>query len=103
MIVNNLFGVVHAAVTYFNSVPVEDFPKFVASGEVFVYQGEEFVPDVSFDVFTEWWVIPEDVISLPVFPFGSLGWFVVEGVVVSVLVECFLVWRSGCVECCFVR
>ena len=37
MVVDDLFGIVHAAVTDLDGVVVEDFPKFVVFREVFVY------------------------------------------------------------------
>ena len=37
MVIDNLFGVVHAAVTDLDSVAVEDFVKVVIFGEVFIY------------------------------------------------------------------
>ena len=37
MVVDDLFGIVHAAVTDLDGVAVEDFPKFVVFREVFVY------------------------------------------------------------------
>jgi hypothetical protein len=37
MIVDDLFSVVHAAVTDLDGVPVEDFSKFVVIWEVIVY------------------------------------------------------------------
>ena len=37
MVVDDLFGVVHAAVTDLDCVAVEDFPKLVVFCEVFVY------------------------------------------------------------------
>ena len=49
--------------------------------------------DIGADVLAEWRVVPEDVASLPVFAFGSRGGFVVEGVLVSAFVKCFLVRR----------
>ena len=42
--------------------------------------------DIGTDIFAEWGVVPENVVSLSVFPFGSRTWFVVESVVVSILV-----------------
>ena len=33
--------------------------------------------DISADVFAEWRVVPEDVVSLSVSPFGSCGWIIV--------------------------
>ena len=43
-------------------------------------------------------VVPENVVSLSIFAFGSRGGFVVEGVLVSTFVKCFLVRRGGFVE-----
>ena len=37
MVVDDLFGVVHAAVTDLDGIAVEDFSKFVVSWEVIVY------------------------------------------------------------------
>ena len=50
--------------------------------------------DIGADVLAKWRVVPEDVVSLPVFAFCSRGGFVVEGVLVSAFVKCFLV-RGG--------
>ena len=54
--------------------------------------------DVGVDVLAEWRVVPENAVSLSVFAFGSRGGFVVEGVLISSCVECFLVQGSGFVE-----
>ena len=54
--------------------------------------------DVSADILAKRRVVPENVVSLSVFAFGSRGGFVVEGVLVSAFVKCFLVRRSGFVE-----
>ena len=43
-------------------------------------------------------VVPENVVSLSVFAFGSRDGFVVEGVLISACVKCFLVRGSGFVE-----
>ena len=43
------------------------------------------------DVLAEWRVVPKDVASLPDFAFGGRGGFVVEGVLISAFVKCFLV------------
>ena len=32
--------------------------------------------DIGADIFAEWGVVPENVVSLSVFPFGSRTWFV---------------------------
>ena len=37
MIVDNLFGVIHATIADLNGIAIEDFPEFVVFGEVFVY------------------------------------------------------------------
>ena len=47
--------------------------------------------DVSADILAEWRVVPENVVSLSVFAFGSRDGFVVEGVLISASVKCFLV------------
>ena len=54
--------------------------------------------DIGADVLAEWRVVPEDVASLSVFAFCSRDGFVVEGVLVSALVKCFLVRGDGFVE-----
>ena len=54
--------------------------------------------DIGADVLAEWRVVLGDVASLPVFKFGSRGGFVVEGVLISAFVKCFLVRRGGFVE-----
>ena len=54
--------------------------------------------DVCTGVFAKGRVVPEDVVVLPVFAFACFGWFVLQGVVVSTFIECFLVRR-----CCFIR
>ncbi len=103
MVVDDLLGVVHAAVTKFDGVPIEDFPKWVVYRKVFIYKGEEFVADVGADIFAVWRVVPEYVVPLSVSSVRGRGWFVFEGVVVSAVVECFLVWGCCLVERCFVR
>ena len=54
--------------------------------------------DVGDDILAKWRVAPENVVSLSVFALSSRGGFVVEGVLVSVFVKCFLVQRSGFVK-----
>ena len=54
--------------------------------------------DVGADILAEWRVVPENVVSLSVFAFGSCVGFVVEGVLISAFVKCFLVRRSSFVE-----
>ena len=54
--------------------------------------------DVGADVLAEWRVVPENVVSLSVFAFGSRGEFVVKGVLIFAFVKCFLVRRGGFVE-----
>ena len=46
--------------------------------------------DVCTGVFAKGRVVPEDVVALSVFAFACFGWFVLQGVVVSTFVECFL-------------
>ena len=46
--------------------------------------------DVVTDVLAEWRVLQENVVLLSVFAFGCRGGFVVEGVVISAFVKCFL-------------
>ena len=50
--------------------------------------------DVGADVFAEWMVVPENVVSLSVFAFAFRGGSVVEGVLISTFVKCLLV-RGG--------
>ena len=47
--------------------------------------------DVGADVLAEWRAVPENVVSLSVFAFGCRSGFVVEGVLISAFVKCFLV------------
>ena len=103
MVVDYLFRVGHAAVTDLDAISVKDFSELVIFGKVLVYQGEEFVSDVGAGVLAKRRVVPEDVTALSVFPFACFGWFVLQCVVVSTFVECFLVWRGGLVKGCFVR
>ena len=57
MIVDDLFGVVHAV-----------FPlKIVVFREVLVYLGEESVSDVGADGFAKWGVVLEYVVTLSIF------------------------------------
>ena len=54
--------------------------------------------DVVTGVFAKGRVVPEDVVALSVFTFACFGWFVLQGVVISTFIECFLVRR-----CCLVK
>ena len=54
--------------------------------------------DVGAHVLAEWRVVPENVVSLSVFAFGSRGGFVVEGELISAFVKCFLVRGGAFVE-----
>ena len=56
--------------------------------------------DVGTGIFTKGRVVP---VVLSAFPFACFGWFVLQGVVVSTFIECFLVRRCGLVKGCFVR
>ena len=49
--------------------------------------------DVGTGIFAKGRVEPEDVVALSAFPFACFGWFVLQGVVVSTFIECFLVRR----------
>ena len=49
------------------------------------------MPDVVADVLAEWRVLLENIVSLSVFAFGCRGGLVVEGVLISAFVNCFLV------------
>ena len=77
MVVDDLFSVIHAAVTDLDCVTINDFSKFVVFREVLVYWGKESVSDIGADVFAEWGIVPEDVVPLSVFSVVSRGWFVV--------------------------
>ena len=73
-------------------------------GKVFVYKGEEFVSDVGTGVFVKGRVVPaEDVVTLSAFTFACCGWLILQGVVVSTFIECFLVRRCCLVKGCFIR
>ena len=74
MVVDDLFRVVHAAVTDLDGVAIEDFSKLVVSREVIVYEGKESVSDVGANIFAEWGVVPEYVGPLSVF-FRLVGAF----------------------------
>ena len=58
--------------------------------------------DVGTGVFAKGRVVPEDV-ALSVFTFACFGWFVLQGVVVSTFIECFLVRRFCLVKGCFIK
>ena len=57
MVVDDVLDVIHAAVTDFNGVAVEDFSEFMIFVEVFVYKAEESVSDVGANIFAEWGVV----------------------------------------------
>ena len=59
--------------------------------------------DVGTGIFAKGRVVPEGVVALSAFPFACFGWFVLQGVMVSTFIECFLVRRCGLVKRCFVR
>ncbi len=77
------FCIVHAAVTNFDSVSVENLAELMIFGEVFVNQREEFMSDVSAGVLGERRVVPEDVGALAVLAILCGRWFVVECVAVT--------------------
>ena len=59
--------------------------------------------DVGTGVFAKGRVVPEDVVALLVFSLACFGWFVLQSVVVSTFIECFLVRRCCLVKGCFIR
>ena len=65
VVVNDLFCIVHAAVTDIDldCVSIEDYAKLMVLREEFVYQCEEFMPNVSAGVPAERWIVPEDVVA----------------------------------------
>ena len=77
MVVDDLFSVIHAAVTDLDCVTIKDFSKFVVFREVLVYKGKGSVFDIGADVFTKWVVVPDYIVVLSVFSFVRRGWFVV--------------------------
>ncbi|MCP4800935.1 MAG: hypothetical protein GY893_13415 [bacterium] len=76
MDVDDLFCVVHAAVTDLYVVAIEYFPEWVVLREVLIYQGEKSVTDVGADIFAVWWVVPKYVVSLSMSTVGGRGWLV---------------------------
>ena len=54
MVVNDLFGVIHAAVADFDCVTIKGFSNFVVFREVLVYYGKESVSDIGACIFAEW-------------------------------------------------
>ena len=74
MIVNDLLGVIHAAMADLDCILVEDFSKIVAFSEVLVYKGKESLSNIGADDFAEWKVVPEYVV-----PFLFFRWLVVGG------------------------
>ena len=58
MVIDDLFGVAHAAVANFDSVAVKYFSKVVFTGEVLVDESEEFMSYVGADVFAVRGVVP---------------------------------------------
>ena len=77
MVVDDLFSVIHAAVTDLDCVTIKDFSKFVVFRGVLVYKGKRSVFDIGADVLTKWVVVPDYIVVLSVFSFVSRGWFVV--------------------------
>ena len=66
VIVDDLFRVVHGAVTDLDSIAVDDFSELMVSRNVIAYWDKESVSDVG----AEWLVVPEYVVPLSVFSFG---------------------------------
>ena len=71
VVFDNLLSVIYATVTDLDGVAVQDFSELVILREVFVYYGGESVADISVDIFAEWRVVPEDVVTLSVFSSSS--------------------------------
>ena len=86
VVVNDVFCIVHAAVTNLDCVSIEDFAKLMVFRKVFVYQREEFMPDVSTGVLAERWVEPEDLVALTILASLRVRWFIVKCVPVSTVV-----------------
>lgn len=82
VVVDDLFCIVHAAVTNFDCVSVENSAELMIFGEVFVNQREELMSDV-LGVLGEGRVVPEDVVALAVLATLCVRWFVVECVAVT--------------------
>ena len=77
VVVDDLFSVIHAAVTDLDCVAIKDSSKFVVFWEMLVYWSRESVSDIGADTFAEWGVVPEYVVQLSAFLFVSCGWFIV--------------------------
>ena len=56
MAVYYLLDVGHAAVAELYSVPVENFPQFVACWKRSINEADERMCDVGFDAFVIWWI-----------------------------------------------
>ena len=69
MVIDNLLGVIHAAVANFNSVTIEDICEACDLWESVYLLSEESVSDVSADILAEGRVIPENIVALSVFSF----------------------------------
>ncbi|PFX18571.1 Serine/threonine-protein kinase Nek1 [Stylophora pistillata] len=74
VVVDDLFCIVHAAVTNFDCVSVKNSAELMIFGEVFVNQREEFMCDVSAGVRGERRVVPEDVVALAVLATLCVCW-----------------------------
>jgi len=71
--------------------------KLVVFREVFVYKGEESVTDIGVDLFAERRTVPEDIITLPVFPFSSPVWLLVQcsaRAFVEGFLVCVMAWSN---------
>ena len=76
MVVDDLFSVIHAAVTDLDCITIKDFPKFVVFREVLVYKGKEFVSDIGADIFAEWQLYQSLLFHYLFFHFVSCWWFI---------------------------
>ena len=74
MVVDDLFSVIHAAVTDLDCITIKDFPKFVVFREV--YKGKESGSDIGADIFAEWQLYQSLLFHCLFFHFGSCRWFI---------------------------
>ena len=58
MVVDDLFSVIHAAVTDFDGVIIKDSSKFVVFQEVLLSTRAKNLCDIGADIFAEWGLYP---------------------------------------------
>ena len=76
MVIDDLFSVIHAAVTDLDCITIKDFPKFVVFREVLVYKGKESGSDIGADIFAEWQLYQSLLFHCLFFHFVSCWWFI---------------------------